>query len=160
MKNLFNNYDINNEDWVEAFKEHCEINEIELPTDVENSCEFYDWLNDQFSMMWEDFLTNLENDTENNVECVVTGKVGRWNGTFDIEAKPFDNLKRAVEACVSNCDFVIISEINGTIDIEAIHHDGTDIFKIHKLNEKGLDAYSIDLDLNNEKYFDKFNINW
>ena len=160
MKNLYNNYDINDEAWVEAFKEHCKINEIELPSDAENSGEFYDWQSDQLSMEWEDFLTNLENDKENNVNCVVTGNIGRWNGNFDIEAKAFASLKAAVLACVSNMDYVVINEIDGTIDIEAIHHDGTNIFKIHKLNKNGLDAYCNDEEFDKEEYYEKFDIKW
>ena len=160
MKNLYNNYDINDEAWFEAYKEHCEINEIEMPEDAENSTDFYDWQSDMLQMEWEDFITNLENDKENNVNCVVTGKLGRWNGTFEIDAKAFPTLKSAVLACVSNCDNVVINEIDGTIDIEAMHHDGTNIFKIHKLNKSGLEAYCNDEDFDKEEYYEKFNIKW
>ena len=161
MKNLYNNYEINDAEWFEAYKEYCVINEIEVSNnDYENIEGFYEWQNEQLSMEWDDFMTNLRCDKENNVDCVVTGSVGRWNGTFDIEAKHFSTLEDAIRACIKNCDFIVINEINGVIDIEAIHHDGSHQFQIHKLNEKGYDAHCEDKDLDNEEYFTEFNIEW
>ena len=158
MRNLYNNYDINESDWYEAYRLHCVCNDIK-PKD-EDSAEYYEWQGEILKMEWEDLMTNLKADTKNNVDCVVTGKVGRWNGTFDIEAKHFPTLEDAIIACVKDCDYIVINEINGMIDIEAIHHDGHNYFTIHKLNEKGYDAHCEDEELNNEEYFDKFNIEW
>ena len=161
MRNLYNNYDINDAEWFETFKEYCEINEIKLSkNDIENTNKFYEWQTEQLSIEWEDLMANLKADKENNVDCVVTGKVGRWNGTLEITPKHFPTLEDAIRACVKNCDYIVINEINGMIDIEAIHHDGSHQFQIHKLNEKGYDAHCEDEDLDNEEYFDKFNIEW
>ena len=160
MRNLYNNYDINESDWFEAFKEYCEINEIDYSQYDDDCEEYFNWLHEQLNMDWEDLMTNLKYDKENNVDCVVTGKVGRWNGNFDIEAKHFSTLEDAILACVKDCDYIVINEINGAIDVESIHHDGHNYFTIHKLNEKGYDAHCEDEELNNEEYFDKFNIEW
>lgn len=156
MRTLFDNYNINDEAWLEDYKEHCEINEIEMPTNAENSTEFYEWQSEMFSMEWEDLLDNIESDWNNDVNCVVTGKVGRWNGTFEIEPKAFPSLRIAINTCVSNMDYVIVTEDEGIIKVEAIHHDGRNNFEIHKLNSKGLEAYCNDEDLNNEEYYEKF----
>lgn len=156
MRTLFDNYNINDEAWLEAYKEHCEINEIEMPTDVENSNEFYEWQSEMLSMEWEDLLGNIESNWDNDVNCVVTGKVGRWNGTFDIEPKAFPSLRIAINTCASNMDYVIVTEDEGIIKVEAIHHDGRNNFEIHKLNSKGLEAYCNDEDLDNEEYYEKF----
>ena len=160
MRNLYNNYDINYNDWFEDFKEHCEINEIDHSQYDEESDYFHNWVWETLSMDWDDLMTNLKYDKENNVDCVVVGNVGRWNGTFEIEPKHFSTLEDAITACVQNCDYVVVNEMDGAIDIEAIHHDGHNNFKIHKLNEKGYDAHCEDEDLNNEEYFDKFNLQW
>lgn len=160
MRNLYNNYDINYNDWFEDFKEHCEINEIDHSQYDEESDYFHNWIWETLSMDWDDLMTNLKYDKENNVDCVVVGSVGRWNGTFEIEPKHFSTLEDAITACVQNCDYVVVNEMDGAIDIEAIHHDGHNYFKIHKLNEKGYDTHCEDEDLNNEEYFDKFNLQW
>lgn len=160
MKSLYNNYDINDAEMFDAYKEFCEANEIELTSISEDSVDFYNWQGEQLAMEWDDFLTNLRHDDDNNVDCVVTGSVGRWNGTFDIEAKHFSTLEDAILTCVKSCEYIIICEIDGVIDIEAMHHDATNNFKIHKLNKKGYDAHCEDEELNNEEYYDKFNIEW
>ena len=159
MKCLYNNYDIDDKEWFEAYKEFCEMNELNVPDDDdEYSSEFYVWQSEQLNNDWEDLMIRIETDIENNVNCVVTGSIGRWNGTFDIQPKAFATLKLAIDACVSNCDYIIVSEINGVINIEAIHHDGSNIFKIYKLNNKGLDAYNNDEILDKEEYYEKFDI--
>ena len=156
MRTLFDNFNINDEAWFEDYKEHCEINEIEMPTDAENSNEFYEWQSEMLSMEWNDLLDNIESNWNNDVNCVVTGTVGRWNGTFEIEPKAFPSLRIAINTCASNMDYVIVTEDEGIIKVEAIHHDGRNNFEIHKLNSKGLEAYCNDEDINNEEYYEKF----
>ncbi len=160
MKTLYNNYDINNSLWFSDFKEWCNDNNIDSTQYNEDSEYFIQWIYDTLALYWDDLMTNLEYDKENNVYCVVTGSVGKWNGRFEIEPKHFATLKDAIIACTNNCDFIVITEEKGAINIRGIHHDGTNLFTIHKLNEKGYDAHYEDKDLNNEEYFDIFNIEW
>ena len=156
MRTLFDNYNTNIEGSLEYFKEYCEANEIKIPNDAENSNDFYEWQSEMLSIAWNDLLDNIESNWSNDVNCVVTGKVGRWNGTFEIEPKAFPSLRIAINTCASNMDYVIVTEDEGIIKVEAIHHDGRNNFEIHKLNSKGLEAYCNDEDLNNEEYYEKF----
>lgn len=156
-KTLYNNYDINYTEWFESFKEYCMDNDIDHTQYDDDSEYFHNWIYDTLSMEWDDLMCNIKYDKNNNVDCVVIGSVGRWNGTFDIEAKHFPTLRDAINACVRDCDYIIITEDEGTIFVKSMHHDGTNNFEIHKLNEKGYDAHCEDKDLNNEDYFDKFN---
>lgn len=153
---LYDNYDINYTEWFEAFKEYCMDNDIDHTQYNEESERFINWLYDSLSMDWDDLMTNIKYDKNNNVDCVVVGSLGLWDGRHDIDAKHFPTLDKAINACVSGCDCIIIAENEGVIDIKGIHHDGTNNFEIHKLNDKGYDAHCDDEDLNNEKYFDKF----
>ena len=157
---IYDNCDINYTEWFEEFKEYCQDKDIDATQYDEYSDKFHQWIYDMLSMDWDNMMTNIKYDKNNNVDCVVTGSVGRWNGTFDIQAKHFPTLEKAIIACVDNMDYIIITEDEGTINVTAIHHDGRNHFKIHKLNAKGYDAHCEDKDLNNEKYFDKFNIEW
>lgn len=156
MRTLFDNYNTNIEGSLEYFKEYCEVNEIEMPNDAENSNEFYEWQSEMLSIAWNDLLDNIESDKNNDVNCVVTGTVGRWNGTFEIVPTAFPSLRIAINTCASNMDYVIVTEDEGIIKVEAIHHDGKNNFEIHKLNSKGLEAYCNDEDINNEEYYEKF----
>lgn len=51
MRTLYDNYNTNYEGSFEYYKEYCEVNEIEMPTDAENSNDFYEWVADQTSSL-------------------------------------------------------------------------------------------------------------
>jgi hypothetical protein len=159
-RTLYDNHNINYTEWFEAFKEYCMDNDIDHTQYNEESERFINWLYDSLSMDWDDLMTNIKHDKDNNVDCIVTGSLGLWDGRHDIDAKHFPTLDRAIVACVSGCDYITITENDGIVNIKGIHHDGTNNFEIHKLNAKGYDAHCEDKDLNNEKYFDKFKIEW
>ena len=160
MRTLFDNYTTNVEAELEYFKDYCEANEIEFPADAENSNEFYEWQSESLSIAWNDLINEIENDKDSNVLCVVTGTVGRWYGTFEIEPKAFPSLKAALNTCVSNMDYVIVREDEGVIKVEAIHHDGNNNFIIHKLNKEGFKAYCNDEEFTKEECYEKFDINF
>lgn len=159
-RTLYDNHNINYTEWFEAFKEYCMDNDIDHTQYNEDSERFINWLYDSLSMDWDDLMTNIKHDKNNNVDCIVVGSLGLWDGRHDIDTKHFPTLDRAIVACVSGCDYITITENEGIVNIKGIHHDGTNNFEIHKLNAKGYDAHCEDKDLNNEKYFDKFKIEW
>lgn len=159
-RTLYDNHNINYTEWFEAFKEYCMDNDIDHTQYNEESERFINWLYDTLSMDWDDLMANIKYDKNNNVDCIVAGSLELWYGRHDIDAKHFPTLDRAIAACISGCDYIIITENEGVINIKGIHHDGTNNFEIHKLNAKGYYAHCEDKDLNNEKYFDKFNIEW
>lgn len=159
-RTLYDNHNINYAECFEAFKEYCMDNDIDHTQYNEDSERFLNWLYDSLSMDWDDLMDNIKYDKNNNVDCVVTGSLGLWDGRHDIDAKHFPTLDRAINACISGCDYIIITENEGVINIQGIHHDGTNNFEIYKLNAKGYDAHCEDKDLNNKKYFDKFKIEW
>lgn len=144
---LYDNYNINVEDWRTYYIEFCDINDItpeeETPMDF-----IYDILNEE----WRDMLDSL-NYTKYNEECVILGTLGLWNGRKDIEAVREDNLMEAIRKCAGNCDYVIIEVIDGHVEVTGIHHDGRNHFEIHILNKKGQN--SIDADLSKSCYHKK-----
>ena len=155
---IYDNHNVNYDDWYEEFKDWCYDNDIDVSNYDKHSERFYEWVWNTLIMYWDDFIYNLQHDKDNNVDCVVTGKVGRWNGNFEIVATHFATLEKAIYACIKDCDYITITQTeDGAIDVWAAHHDGSHSFTIHKLNERGYDAKcDKDNDLNNEKYFDKF----
>lgn len=130
--------DVNYTEWFEDFKEYCLDNDIDPTQYDEYSDKFHQWIYDTLDMEWEDFIYNLKHDRDNNTGCVVIADLGLWYGRRDA-VKHFPTLLDAIYACISDCDYITI----------------------HKLNEKGYDAKcDEDNDLNNEEYFDKFNIQY
>ena len=84
--------------------------------------------------------------------CVVCGTVGTWRGVRTICAKRFDNMKEAIYACVDRCDEVVISQRASNILVDGYHHDGTNHFEIHVLNDKGVRADENRCDLSRREY--------
>ena len=156
---IYDNYNVDYDEMYNEYKEFCKVNEFILQDRESNA--FYEWVGEMLSMFWEDLFGNLKYSKQ-NVECVVTGKVSLWHGKYNIKAKFFETLEDAIRYCSSEYDAVVITESNGTIEVKGIHHDGTNHFYIHKLNEKGIEAYDEDEDIipNKEEYFEKFEIDF
>ena len=157
---MYDNHNINYDDWFEDFKYYCEDNGIDHTQYDEDSQAFFDWLWDTLNMEWEDFIYGIKHNKDNNVDCVVVADLGLWYGRRDA-VKHFSTLEDAIYASIKDCDYITIKLEDGVIKVRASHHDGTNHFEIHKLNAKGYDAVcEYDEDLNKEEYFDKFNFNW
>ena len=112
----------------------------EETTDVTEE-EIWDYISECEQAVWEDFLSGLNMSKYNNVECVVLGEVGRWNGTHQIEPTPCSDLEFAIAKCINECDNFSIVHNGGYIKVTAADHDCTSTFEIHLLNKKGIEAY-------------------
>lgn len=104
------------------------------------------------STSFEEFIEETEYSEVAQRPCVVCGTVGTWQGDRAICAKRFDNLKDAIYACVKPCDEVVISQRASNILVDGCHHDGTNHFEIHVLNDKGVRADENRCDLSRREY--------
>lgn len=156
-RTLFDNYNINYDEWYNDFIEFCELNDIEYTEYDANSEFFHNWVNKTLNNNWENFIFDIKHSNESNNECVILGYVSRWNGCFDIYPTKVNNLYDAIIKCVGECEYVSITNINGVIKVCSAHHDGTNIFTIHKLNKKGLCVVNEE-NLTKECYHAKFKL--
>ena len=101
---------------------------------------------------FEEFVEEIEYSDVAQRPCVVCGTVGTWQGGRAICAKRFDNMKDAIYACVNHCDWVVISQRASNILADGYHHDGTNHFEIHVLNDKGVRADENRCDLSCREY--------
>lgn len=101
---------------------------------------------------FEEFIEEIEYSEVAQRPCVVCGTVGTWQGDRAICAKRFDNLKDAIYACVNTCDEVVISQRASNILVDRYHHDGTNHFEIHVLNDKGVRADETRCNLSRREY--------
>lgn len=131
---LYNNHSYNEEDYKEAYEEHLETNGLN-----KEQCSLSDFI--RFSLEWdyEDLESNIT-FSDSNVECVIVGYVQLWTGKREIMPVKCDTLWEAIQKAVGRSDFQIIKQVNGHIEVSAIHHDGTNSFSIHLLNEKGINT--------------------
>ena len=113
------NYDVEDED--------------EIPD--EHSSEFWDWCADE----WECDLDNIKCCGKYNVPCVITGTLGLWNGRPDIIPVKMDSVYDAImKIARSGVDDIDVKFVNGIIEVQGHHHDGTNCFEIHALTQAGI----------------------
>ena len=95
---MYDNHNINYTEWFEEFKEYCQDYDIDATQYDEYSDKFHQWIYNTLSMEWDDMMLNIKYDKNNNVDCVVNGSIGRWNGIFDVVARHFSTLEDAINA--------------------------------------------------------------
>lgn len=131
---LYNNHSYNEEDYKEGYEEHCKINGLDM-----DKYSLFDFINESLEWDYEDLESNIT-FSDFNVECVIVGYVQLWTGKREIMPVKCDTLWEAIQRTVEHSDFQIIKQVNGHIEVSAIHHDGTNRFSIHLLNEKGINT--------------------
>ena len=69
---------------------------------------------------------------------IVCGSVGRWTGKFAAgKVITFDDIWK----CWENCDYISIYHEGGHFYIRSSHHDGTNLFEVKILTDKGAEIY-------------------
>ena len=149
---LYDNYNIDYDAYYNEYLDWCDVNDLD--PDGKDSWEFMNWVTEQENNDWDNLMESFDEHCQ--YSCVVLGKVGTWRGNFEIVPKRFDTLRCAISACISECDYIEITFEDGVISVTSIHHDGTNVFTIHKLNDDDNDVEN----LNDEKYHDKFEFFW
>lgn len=135
-----NYYDSENE---EAAIEYLIERHLErYPDDTDwkpDSDDIWNELNLMDEIFWDDFKMNFK-DFFNENTFILQGNTGRWNGRFKT-GFVFDSFEGMFKAW-SDCDYVELYDENGHLYIQCSHHDGTNLYEIRKLTDKGYDYYS------------------
>ena len=71
---------------------------------------------------------------------MITGSLGLWYGRPSIVPLVCEDIESAIRKCANNMDYVIVKQVNGHLEVTGIHHDGSNHFEIHILNDKGIRA--------------------
>ena len=119
----------------DEYLEFCEMNNIE--PQGEDSGHYYEIVGELQSGDYDDLMTNIKHCVYNRQKWAVEGMLGLWNGHVQILPKVFDSLLDAISACVHKCDYIKITKRFSTIEVEAIHHDGTNRFTLKCLSDLG-----------------------
>ena len=121
------------EDYVESC-EDCGIEPAE-----EDSNAYWEWCAEQRDFNYEDDMYAIEECEAYNVPCIITGRLGLWNGRHGIAPTKCDSVYDGIQKCIGqSIDDVDVKFNNGVIEVTAHHHDGTNVFEIHALSKKGL----------------------
>jgi len=123
----------------EDYVEWCEDMDEEVYPD--NSDQYWNWVYDCRETDWEDLWYSLKSSELNKETILVTGQLGLWNGRPTIVPQVFNGICEAIQKCLNDMDYYrIFLQKDGSLEVQGIHHDGTNIFYLHRLNKKGLAA--------------------
>ena len=114
----------------ENYSACCDVPKDEIEDDA-----YYDWVSCCLQSTWEDFKEAVKNHLDDNL-CVVTGHLGLWNGSPEIEPEICCDTLEALEKCFDirgdHYETVAIEE-DGSLTVSVHHHDGCNSFTLRKV---------------------------
>lgn len=131
-RTLFNNYDIDT--YLDMAKESMEDNGIDDASEEEILQCAGDLEQEDFTDTLDELKSFFDGKT-----VMFTGAIGRWCGNhagFDIG--DFDDL---FSRYTKDCDYFEIYDDNGALYIRCSHHDGTNLFQVLTLTNKGVHTF-------------------
>lgn len=140
---LIDTYNVDYDDYVEDFKEHCEINNYEIHGSGFNmeghfmggKIILYEWVSDLINEDTREFWGDLRRVKNGSYidYYVVTGSLGLWYGRRGGICETFNNLYDALCKCSEDA-YDIIAKCDGKkIEFENHHHDGTNCFTLYRI---------------------------
>ena len=95
----------------------------------------FDEMNDVY---WEDEREILNRFFDGSKQYLIRGYMGRWDGTH-AAGHVFDDFDEMFYQAARDCDYWKIWDENGHLYFKCSHHDGTNLFEIKRLTQKGAD---------------------
>lgn len=113
------------------WEDHCAEEGIEYDINTID----WDYVRDVMDMDMEDIAYQISQKFW-LCDFVVSGYLGLWHGRPRINNCLFGSFRKALDACLSSADDVVISYDNWGIYVKAMHHDGTNCFTISPIKAK------------------------
>ena len=146
---LIDTYNVDYDDYVEDFKEFCEINNYTIYGEGEDMVGYFmggkitlcEWVSDLIHEDAKEFWGGLRRVKNGSYidYYVVTGSLGLWNGRRGGICETFNYLYDALNKCSEDA-YDIIAKCDGKkIEFENHHHDGTNRFTIYRLSWEDCD---------------------
>jgi hypothetical protein len=129
---IYDNYDL----WEQYAEDARAALELDYNPEEITDCMIWDEIYFYDENTWGEEFHALS-DFFDGKSCLLVGTVGRWNGTFSAGTVFYDFEKMFYEA-VKDCDYWKIWDENGRFFLECSHHDGTNMFEIKEITDKGI----------------------
>jgi hypothetical protein len=111
-----------------------------IPEDIDDNL-IYDCMYDDIDCDWENFTSEVKfyDKKHPDAEFTIDGQLGLWWGKPTIQTVTKNTLLEAIMTCIGN-DSTQNTEIKedqyGCLYVDYHHHDGTNQFVIHKIENK------------------------
>lgn len=131
-RTIYSNYDL----WGDYEEDAREYFEYTYGDDKEPTQEeLWDIIHSLDEDAWEIEKENLEKFFSEGT-WILRGTVSRWDGTYPA-GTIFTDFMDMFSKATEDCDYIHIYDENGHLYLKCSHHDGTNLYEIKKLTEKG-----------------------
>lgn len=129
---------------LEMYREHCEINDIPFDEDADHDDEIREFLNETISLYFDDLRSEINHYEKQQGEgmYVLSIDAGLWYGRRDRYDLKF-GLYQALTAQEGDLDIYVK---DGQLKVVASHHDGINYVHIRKLTPMGERYYDNNID--------------
>lgn len=130
---IWQNADLNIEDWRDGYIEFCEINEIRPSTDD----DLFEWMIETNAEYLEDERMNLDKTIDSDIVCIAN--IGRWNGRVTGYLILNNNLNSILNV---QDDYMEIYGNGKDIVGKGTHHDGQNFYTFRAIRPgKNIDKF-------------------
>lgn len=132
-------YDSEFEYSYDDYEDFCYGNGIE-PKGFDSE-DYQEYLSAQKQIDYDYFMAALSHSPYNGRKWIIEGSLGLWCGSRTIVPCVVDSLEEGILKCFGQCDIFEVKKDNSKVMVRAVHHDGTNVFTLQCLSEKGSDRY-------------------
>ena len=127
---IWDNFDLNEDDWKDAYQEWIEMNEYDEDNAPMSLCEYMYYTNDTYL---EDERANLNKDVDGVIVCLAS--VGTWMGARDGYKEIGNNVR---DILYSNCGYCKWYCDRWNVRSVQAHHDGRNylLYRVAESKEK------------------------
>lgn len=131
---IYNNYDL----WDDYEEEARNFLQEEYPDIEITENDIWDEINFQDQICWDDTYDELTRFFSKYEHIMLMGSLGLWTGRH-AAGDIFDSFQDAFYKATKDCDYIKIWDENGHLYLQCSHHDGTNLFEIKIINDKGFE---------------------
>ena len=130
---LFDNYNGYDFDEFKAFLEEFNDNVTDRMV--------YEAIGNSEMLDWREMLSVLSDcECDNNCDWIIRGGVQRWNGRME-GWTVYNSAEIMLQKFGKDCDYFKIEIVDGNLEIECSHHDGTNSATARLLTRQGVSEY-------------------
>ena len=120
------------------YKEMCE--ECDWTCHEEDSPGYWEDMQRLTEDDWDCFKENMYYSRYKNMPCMIVGSDGLWDGRHTIVPVKCDDIMEAIDKCLNqNFSYEYdIRTVDGHIEVNLTHHDGTNCYEIYLLSKRGI----------------------
>lgn len=131
---IYNNYNL----WADYADDCREFLQEEYPGEEITESRIWDEIYFQAGEYWGEELCALKSFFSGGGPYIIRGHVGRWNGRA-AAGTVFYDFEDTFYKATQDCDYWKIWDENGHLFLKCSHHDGTNVFEIKRITDRGAD---------------------